>query len=102
MSILLDLEKYITANDAAKIMSKTSDYVRKLCAKGEIVGAIKFGSVWLIPKDAIEKFTPKLRGFALVKKKYLDEQTRLRNQLLEMVQSANARRAAQESATGEE
>ena len=39
MSILLDLEKYITANDAAKIMSKTSDYVRKLCAKGEIVGA---------------------------------------------------------------
>ena len=95
---VVDLEKYITANEAAKIIKKTSDYVRKLCANGEIEGAIKFGSAWIIPREAIEKFPPKLRGFAIIKKKYLDEQIRLQNQLLEMIKTAKARQAAQESA----
>ena len=75
------LEGFITPKEAALILHKTSDYIRKLCANGELPGAYKFGSAWLIPQSAVDNFKPKPRGFAAFWEKYRAEQSALQEEL---------------------
>ena len=60
------MEDFLTAENTAVLLSRTPQSVRLLCKKGELVGAKKFGNVWLIPRSAVEQYTPKLKGFAEV------------------------------------
>ena len=46
------IEGYVTVRDIAEKWGVTPRTVQILCAKGKIEGAIKFGDVWAIPKDA--------------------------------------------------
>lgn len=68
------LEGFITAKEAATIMKRTSDYIRKLCVSGRLKGAYKFGTTWIIPKLSVENFSPQPRGFAAFWQKYHAEQ----------------------------
>ncbi|WP_270566899.1 DNA-binding protein [Clostridium beijerinckii] len=46
------MSTYITAEAAAKDWGISKRRVQVLCADGRVVGAIKHGGVWAIPKDA--------------------------------------------------
>jgi len=43
---------WITPQDAAKTWGITERRVQSPCVDGKIVGAVKLGRVWLIPKGA--------------------------------------------------
>ena len=42
----------MTTAEAAKKWGITSRQVQLLCAKGRVLGAIRFGHAWVIPMDA--------------------------------------------------
>ena len=43
---------YMTAKEAAEKWAITPRRVQVLCAQGKILGAVRFGITWAIPKDA--------------------------------------------------
>jgi excisionase family DNA binding protein len=45
---------YYTPEQAAIVLQKHPDTVRRLCQKGKIEGARKFGGEWLIPRSSID------------------------------------------------
>ena len=49
---------YYTAEQAAIILQKHPDTVRRLCQKGKIEGARKIGGEWLIPRVTIDPPPP--------------------------------------------
>ena len=46
------MDGYITIKEAAEKWSLSTRRVQMMCAKGRINGAIKFGKVWAVPRDA--------------------------------------------------
>ncbi len=64
--------EYISCAEAAKKWGISERRVQKLCEGKRITGVSKFGSVWLIPKDA-EK--PADKRFKHIKKNPLQEET---------------------------
>ncbi|MCR4817993.1 MAG: helix-turn-helix domain-containing protein [Fretibacterium sp.] len=56
-----DLEKdYIDAGEAKKILGLSGSRMSRLCTGGRFPGAFKFGSIWIIPREAVKNHT-KLR-----------------------------------------
>ncbi|MBV8822252.1 MAG: helix-turn-helix domain-containing protein [Ktedonobacteraceae bacterium] len=49
---------YYTPEQAAIILQKHPDTVRRLCQRGKIEGARKIGGEWLIPRATIDPFPP--------------------------------------------
>jgi excisionase family DNA binding protein len=49
---------YYTPEQAAIILQKHTDTVRRLCQKGKIEGARKIGGEWLIPRSSIDPPAP--------------------------------------------
>jgi excisionase family DNA binding protein len=49
---------WYTSEQAAVILQKHPDTVRRLCNKGKIEGARKIGGEWLIPRTAIDPPVP--------------------------------------------
>jgi len=45
---------WITPKQAAEKWDISDRRVQALCANGQIEGAVKFGLVWLIPKNALK------------------------------------------------
>ena len=45
---------YYTPEQAAVILQKHPDTVRRLCQKGKIAGVRKIGGEWLIPRASID------------------------------------------------
>ncbi|MBP8641249.1 MAG: helix-turn-helix domain-containing protein [Oscillospiraceae bacterium] len=44
----------MTAKEAAEKWSISPRQVQLLCAKGRIPGAVRFGSAWVIPSNAVK------------------------------------------------
>jgi 1,2-phenylacetyl-CoA epoxidase PaaB subunit len=51
-------EQFMTVVEVAKLHSIHRDYVTLLCSRGVFAGAEKVGNIWLIPREAAEKFKP--------------------------------------------
>jgi len=49
---------YYTPEQAAIILQKHPDTVRRLCNRGKIEGARKIGGEWLIPRQSIDPPPP--------------------------------------------
>ena len=47
---------YYTPEQAAIVLQKHPDTVRRLCQRGKIEGARKIGGEWLIPRATIDPF----------------------------------------------
>lgn len=47
--------EYLTADEVAEVIRKSPDYVRRLCASGELP-ARKLGNEWRIHAAALEQF----------------------------------------------
>lgn len=45
---------YMTAKEVAGKWGITLRRVQVLCAQGKILGAVRFGVTWAIPKDAVK------------------------------------------------
>ncbi len=45
---------YMTVKEAAKKWGITPRRVQVLCAQEKILGAVRFGITWAIPKDAVK------------------------------------------------
>jgi hypothetical protein len=45
---------WITPEEAGQRWGVKARQAQALCVKGKVVGAVKFGHVWLIPKDALK------------------------------------------------
>ena len=43
---------YMTLNEASEIWGVTPRWINYYCSSGRILGAIKMGTIWLIPKNA--------------------------------------------------
>ena len=43
---------YMTLKEASKIWGVTPRWINYYCSSGRILGAIKMGKIWLIPKNA--------------------------------------------------
>ena len=43
---------YMTLKEASKIWGVTPRWINYYCSSGRILGAIKMGTIWLIPKNA--------------------------------------------------
>ena len=43
---------YMTLKEASKIWGVTPRWINYYCSSGRILGAIKMGTMWLIPKNA--------------------------------------------------
>jgi len=46
------MDNFIEAEEIAKLWNISKRQVQYLCKHGRIEGAVKFGNVWAIPKDA--------------------------------------------------
>jgi excisionase family DNA binding protein len=54
MTTMTQESPYYTPEQAAVIIQKTADTVRRLCQRGAIPGARKIGREWLIPRASID------------------------------------------------
>ena len=53
-----DLEKdYIDAGEAKTILGISGSRLSRLCTGGRFPGAFKFGSIWIIPREAVKNHT---------------------------------------------
>jgi len=54
-----DIEKnYVDAPEAAKLLNISRSRVGKLCLAGRFQGALKIGSSWVIPREAVSNHKP--------------------------------------------
>jgi hypothetical protein len=53
-----ELEKdYIDAGEAKAILGISGSRLSRLCTGGRFPGAFKFGSIWIIPREAVKNHT---------------------------------------------
>ena len=55
-------EEYVDQITAARMLDISQGRISQLCSQGRFEGATKIGWSWIIPKIAVEKFTPLKRG----------------------------------------
>ena len=48
------VDQFMTVKDAAHSLGLSMSFTRKLCRRGEIAGARKWGSMWYVPLEACE------------------------------------------------
>lgn len=53
------LMDYISVRQAAAKWGKSERWVQKLCEGNRIKGVVRFGHVWMIPKDAEKPVDPR-------------------------------------------
>ena len=46
------MNDYLTIKEVAKMWELTPRRVQKMCSDGRIIGVVKFGKSWAVPKDA--------------------------------------------------
>lgn len=56
--------EYIPLPDAAQVMNRNIDHVRRLARQGKLGESFKLGHNWMIDKIAAEKYVPGPQGFA--------------------------------------
>jgi predicted DNA-binding transcriptional regulator AlpA len=78
----VEIDDYVTASEAAKMLGKTSGMIWVLCKDGKLPGAKKMGNAaWLIPRASVESYTPGKRGPRTKKEKLSGELAGIRSEL---------------------
>jgi predicted DNA-binding transcriptional regulator AlpA len=78
----MEIDDYVTASEAAKILGKTSGMIWILCKDGKLPGAKKMGNAaWLIPRAAVESYTPGKRGPRTKKERLIAELAGIREEI---------------------
>ena len=54
-----DIEKnYVNAPEAARLLNVSRSRIGKLCLAGRFQGALKVGTSWIIPREAVSNHKP--------------------------------------------
>jgi predicted DNA-binding transcriptional regulator AlpA len=78
----MEIDDYVTASEAAKMLGKTSGMIWVLCKDGKLPGAKKMGNAaWLIPRASVESYTPGKRGPRTKKDRLAGELADIRSEL---------------------
>jgi predicted DNA-binding transcriptional regulator AlpA len=78
----MEIDDYVTASEAAKMLGKTSGMIWILCKDGKLPGAKKMGNAaWLIPRASVESYTPGKRGPRTKKERVSDELAGIRAEI---------------------
>jgi hypothetical protein len=78
----MEIDDYVTASEAAKILGKTSGMIWVLCKDGKLLGAKKMGNAaWLIPRASVESYAPGKRGPRTNKDKLAGELAGIRKEM---------------------
>ena len=78
----MEIDDYVTASEAAKMLGKTSGMIWILCKDGKLPGAKKMGNAaWLIPRASVESYTPGKRGPRTKKERVSDDLAGIRAEL---------------------
>lgn len=68
------MKDFMTVNEAATFLKKSTSMICKLCVRGKLTGAYKLGKkMWLIPEKSIMEYVPGPKGFAAVKARKQEE-----------------------------
>ena len=59
---MIDLQGYITTNQAAEILKISRRRVNELCINGRFNGATQIIRDWLIPREAVANYTRRKPG----------------------------------------
>jgi predicted DNA-binding transcriptional regulator AlpA len=78
----VEIDDYVTASEAAKMLGKTSGMIWVLCKDGKLPGAKKMGNAaWLIPRASVESYTPGRRGPRTKKERLAGELAGIREEI---------------------
>ena len=62
------MKDFMTVDEAASFLKKSTSLICKLCVRGKLAGAYKLGKkMWLIPEKSVKEYVPGPKGFAAVK-----------------------------------
>ena len=71
----MDIQDFVSVEDAAKILGYVKSSVTLLCRQGKLEGAIRIGHQWLIPRKTIENYEKAPQGFAAVWKQRREKES---------------------------
>ena len=54
--------KYLTTAEAAELIGKGANMIAKLCQAGRLPGAEKMGNSWIIPRESVLNYQPRMMG----------------------------------------
>lgn len=63
----MKMEGYILVHEAAKRWGITERHVRRLCKEDRIEGAIKMGTIWIIPENAMKPKDERIKSGRYIK-----------------------------------
>jgi excisionase family DNA binding protein len=72
---------YLTTPEASVVSHKCESFIKRLCRDGRLPGAKKLGNTWLIPRAAVESYTPGKRGPRTKKERIAGELVDIRAEL---------------------
>ena len=85
----MDIQDFVSVEDAAKILGYVKNSVTLLCRQGKLEGAIRIGHQWLIPRKTIENYEKAPQGFAAIwKRKHEEENEQLAKLEVEVLGSS--------------
>ena len=65
----MDIDEYISADEAAKILNYRKESISLLCRKDKFEGAKRIGHQWFIPRNSVENYVKAPQGFAAIWKR---------------------------------
>ena len=65
----MDIDEYISADEAAKILDYRKESITLLCRQGKFEGVKRIGHQWFIPRSSVENYVKAPQGFAAIWKR---------------------------------
>jgi excisionase family DNA binding protein len=81
-------KQLMSVTEAAEALQLGRSQILRLCKQSRFLGAEKVGKTWVIPGEAVEKYQPSEKGFAVVWKKRQAEQAAQQAELQQAIEAA--------------
>ena len=65
----MDIDEYISVDEASKILDYRKESIALLCRQGKFEGVKRIGHQWFIPRNSVENYVKAPQGFAAIWKR---------------------------------
>ena len=65
----MDIDEYISVEEASKILDYRKESIALLCRQGKFEGVKRIGHQWFIPRKSVENYVKAPQGFAAIWKR---------------------------------
>lgn len=62
----MDINDFISTDEAAKKLDYDKCSIAFLCRKGKLKGAVKIGGRWFVPRETVENYVKAPQGYAAI------------------------------------